>query len=114
MSDETSDLSAVQRIHYRQTGGVAGLTRVADVALDELDDGTAADLARLARAAVAELPVGDAPGGPAVPDGQQYEVTVESGRETLVLRGADPLSGEAFAALVGALRPRAVPVRRSS
>jgi len=113
MSEEAPDPSTVQRIHFRQTGGLAGLARVADVALGELDAGTATELARLARAAVAEPPAGDAPAEQAVRDGQQYEITVESVDGTSVVRGTDPLSDDAFAALVGALRPHAVPVRRS-
>ena len=104
MSEEASDPSTVQRIHYRQTGGLAGLTRVADVALGELDADAAADLSRLARAAVAEPPLGDAPASRAVPDGQQYEITVESVAGTSVVRGTDPLADDAFAALVGVLR----------
>ncbi len=48
----------------------------------------------------------------AMRDDQQYQVTVERGDDTTVLRAADPDVPPALAALVSVLQARAEPTRR--
>ncbi len=95
------------RIRLTRSGGLAGLSMVASVDLDELPEDTAEEI----RAALAELdfdpPEANA-GRSAVPDAYQYDVVVTNGKRRS-LTAHDPFLSPALRALVDALLPLAEP-----
>lgn len=102
------------RVSYLQTGGFAGLKMAAVVDTDGLADDEAQALDAKVDAALAESaerrPERRAEPSP-MRDDQQYQVTVQRGGDTTVLRAADPDVPPALAALVDDLRERAEPTR---
>lgn len=102
------------RVSYRQTGGFAGLKMAAVVDTDDMADDEAQALDAKVDAALAEGSARRAARKQAssrMRDDQQYEITVQRGDDTTVLRAADPDVPPALAALVDALRERAEPTR---
>jgi len=99
------------RLAYVQTGGFAGLRLVADLDTSELSRSEAKALEAKVDAALAEQPT-ILSRDDRMRDDQQYQVTVERGEDTTVLRAADPDVPPAMAALVSVLQARAEPTRR--
>ena len=97
------------RLAYVQTGGFAGLKLVADLDTSELPRSEATALEAKVDAALAEQPTFG--GDDRMRDDQQYQVTVQRGEDTTVLRAADPVVPPALAALVSVLQARAEPTR---
>ena len=98
------------RLAYVQTGGFAGLKLVADLDTAELPRSEAKALEAKVDAALAEQPTTFGRDD-RMRDDQQYQVTVERGDDTTVLRAADPDVPPALAALVSVLQARAEPTR---
>ena len=98
------------RLAYVQTGGFAGLKLVADLDTSELPRSEADALEAKVDAALAEQPIAVGQHD-RMRDDQQYQVTVERGDDTTVLRAADPDVPPALAALVSVLQARAEPTR---
>jgi len=99
----------VTRLHFLQTGGLAGLKMTADLDTADLTPEEATVIDKLVDAALAEAapPSPD----PRVRDDQQYEVTIVRNGERKVLRGSGLRLPAAFRALVAELQKRAEPSR---
>ena len=98
------------RIRLTRSGGLAGLTMVASVDLDDLPEATAEKI----RAALEEVdftPSSGARGGsgpPGMPDAYQYDLVVTNGRRRS-LTAHDPFLDPALRTVVNARLPCAEP-----
>ena len=97
-----------KRVRLTRSGGLAGISMVADVDLDELPETTAEEV----RAALAEVDF-DAPPAPAAArrgaaDTYQYDVVVTDGG-TRSMTAHDPFVGPGVRALLDVLLPLAEP-----
>ena len=95
------------RIRLTRSGGLAGLSMVASVDLDDLPEDTAEEI----RAALAEVdfdPPKAAPGRPGLPDAYQYDLVVIN-RKRRTLTAHDPFLSPGLRALVDVLLPLARP-----
>jgi hypothetical protein len=92
--------------HLRLTrsGGLAGISMVADVDLDELPEPTASE----AREALAAIDFDPTPPPPIMPDGYQYDLVVEDST-TRSTTARDPFLSPGFRALLDVLMPLATP-----
>jgi hypothetical protein len=100
----------VTRLAFVQTGGFAGLKLVANVDTEALPEEEAQALDAKVDAALAEQPASPHR-DPRIRDDQQYQVTVQRGGDTTLLRATDPHLPPALGALVGYLQERAEPSR---
>ena len=98
------------RIELTRSGGLAGISMVASVDVDELPETTARQL----RSALAEVDF-DRPAAAAAPpgaaDGYQYDLVVSDGRRRS-LTAHDPFLSPAVRKLLDALLPLARPEER--
>lgn len=93
------------RIRLTRSGGLAGISMVADVDLDELPEATAAKVTAALGGIDFAPPAGQ---GPARPDSYQYDLVVRD-RTTRSMTARDPFLSPGFRTLVDVLMPLAKP-----
>jgi hypothetical protein len=94
-------------VRLTRSGGLAGISMVASVDLDELPGATAEEI-RAALADVDFAPRGRAPRQPGAPDAYQYDLVVTDGG-TRSLTAHDPFLSPGLRTLVDVLLPLAHP-----